>query len=132
MNQKTIIFCCNWSSFPGMKLSKMTFEGLDTSYRIIVNMCSGRVSPELILEAFKNGAWGVMITACPEDQCEHGGNMKTCGRISLLKNMLPNLGVEAERLRLEWIDKEEVVKFKQAVDTFIGDIKALGPTHAMT
>lgn len=132
MNQKTIIFCCNWSSFPGMKLSKMCFEGLDTSYQIIVNMCSGRVSPELILEAFKNGAWGVMLTACPEDQCEHSGNFKTCGRIALLKNMLPCLGIDAERLRLEWIDKEEVAKFSKAVETFVGDIKALGPTRAMT
>ena len=93
----------------------------------MVSMCSGRVSPELIVQSFQNGAWGVMVAACPPDSCEHDGNYRTVGRIALLKTMLQQLGVDSQRLRLEWIDKGEAAKLKQTVDGFVAGMDNLGP-----
>jgi len=130
MKPKTVIFFCNWSTYPGLQLSQNLIDESDSVYKMLVTMCSGRISPELILEAFRSGAWGVMITACPKDSCEHDGNYKTVGRIALLKMMLTQLGLDSKRLKMEWIDKGEVSKFKQAVDTFVNEIRELGPMNS--
>ena len=127
MNTKAIIFCCNWSVYPGLQLSEdITIES-DPDYKIIVNMCSGRLQPDLILEALRDSAWGVMIAAYPPEECEHDGNYKTRRRVLLLKKILVQFGIEPQRLKLEWIDKGESVKFKKSIGSFIEDLKELGP-----
>jgi coenzyme F420-reducing hydrogenase delta subunit len=130
MKPKTVIFFCNWSAYPGLQLSENIVGESDSVSKMLVTMCSGRISPELILEAFYRGAWGVLITACPKDSCEHDGNYKTTGRIALLKMMLTQLGVDSKRLKMEWVDKGEVSKLKQAVDTFVNEMSHLGPVNS--
>jgi coenzyme F420-reducing hydrogenase delta subunit len=127
MNPKAIVFCCSWSSYPGLQLSQLPIKETDPEYKVIINMCAGRITPELILEAFQKGAWGVMIAGCPVDKCEHDGNYKTRRRILLTKRLLAELGIEPERLMLEWIDKGESQKFKDTVSAFIENMKNLGP-----
>jgi coenzyme F420-reducing hydrogenase delta subunit len=127
MSPKAVVFYCNWSNYPGLKLSESCLEKKDTEKRLLVSMCSGRISPELILEAFSRGIWGVLITACPKDQCEHDGNYKTCGRITLLKTMIQQMDIDSKRLKMEWVDKGEVQKFQESVDLFMKDIETLGP-----
>jgi F420-non-reducing hydrogenase iron-sulfur subunit len=53
--------------------------------------------------------------------------MKTARRIPLLKKMLPQLGIESERLRLEWISAAEGQKFAQVITDFTNELKKLGP-----
>ncbi len=131
MNAKTVIFFCNWSTYPGLQFSQNVFKKYNSDNKKLVSMCSGRISPELILHSFKKGAWGVLITACPVDKCEHDGNYKTVGRVSLLKIMLQQLGVESERLKLEWIDKGEEVKLEKAISIFINEMNELGPLNSL-
>jgi F420-non-reducing hydrogenase iron-sulfur subunit len=127
MNPKAVVFYCNWSNYPGLKLSESCLEKKDMEKKLLVSMCSGRISPELILEAFSRGVWGVLITACPKDKCEHDGNYKTCGRVSLLKMMIQQMDIDSKRLKLEWVDKGEVQKFQESVNLFMKEIEALGP-----
>ncbi len=129
MSVKTVVFFCNWSAYPGMQMSHNPLVEVNNKNKMLVSMCSGRISPELVLGAFQKGAWGVLITACPEDKCEHDGNFKTFGRIALLKIMLQQMGVESQRVKLEWIDKGEAAKLKSTMDTFTDEIEALGPVQ---
>jgi len=93
-------------------------------------MCSGRVEPTFILYAFSRGADGVMVAGCPPGDCHYtSGNYKTRRRVMLLKKTLPQLGIEPERLRLEWIPADEGTKFQSALNAFIGEIARLGPLH---
>lgn len=127
MKPKAVIFFCNWTNYPGLKLSQLPIGELQASQKYMVSMCSGRISPELILEAFNHGAWGVMIAACPPGECEHDGNYKTYGRVILLRLMLQQLGFEANRLKVEWVDKGEVAALEKAVELFIDNIQKMGP-----
>ena len=129
MSAKTVVFFCNWSAYPGLQLSRNPLAQSNPDEKLMVSMCSGRISPELILEAFRKGAWGVLITACPVDKCEHNGNYKTHGRISLLKTMLQQIGVDSNRLKLEWIDKGEAAKLKSAIDAFEDEVEKMGPVQ---
>ena len=93
-------------------------------------MCSGRVEPSFILRAFSSGADGVMVAGCHPGDCHYmSGNYKAQRRVMLLKNTLPQLGIESERLRLEWISASEGTKFQSAVNGFIDEVTELGPLH---
>ena len=127
MKTRIIIFTCNWSIAPGLHLSEFPEFEKDDRYKIIINMCSGRLDPELLVQAFKNGAWGVMIASCPPEECEHNGNYKPRRRIMILKHVLDDLGVEPERLKLEWIGTGEVQKFKNSIEEFTEKIEKMGP-----
>jgi F420-non-reducing hydrogenase iron-sulfur subunit len=93
-------------------------------------MCSGRVEPSFIFHAFARGADGVMIAGCHPGDCHYNsGNYKARRRIMLLKKALPQLGIEPERLRLEWISASEGTKFRSTVNEFIDQVKELGSLH---
>jgi len=129
-DMKLIVFCCNWSVFPGMQLSESPTL-IKTSYGVIVSMCSGRVAPELILDAFEEGAWGVMVAGCPPEECDHDGNYKARRRLVLLKNVLKELNIEPERVKLEWFSTGESAKLSKAIDNFVNELEKMGPIKKM-
>jgi len=45
----------------------------------------------------------------------------------LLKNTLSQLGIEPERLNLEWISDSEASKLRSSVNGFIDKVTGLGP-----
>jgi coenzyme F420-reducing hydrogenase delta subunit/formate hydrogenlyase subunit 6/NADH:ubiquinone oxidoreductase subunit I len=124
--KKLVVFACNWSMFPGMQLSESPIL-VKTEYGIIVSMCSGRVAPELILKAFEDGAWGVMVAGCPPEECDHDGNYKTRRRLVLLKNILKELNIDPKRIKLEWISTGESAKLQNEINVFIKEVEKMGP-----
>lgn len=126
---KIIGFLCNWCSYAGADLAGISRIQYPANIRIIRVMCSGRVDPAFILEAFKNGADGVLVAGChPPDDCHYlSGNLKALRRIMLLKEVLKELGVEPERLRLEWISASEGDRFATIIREMVEEIKKLGP-----
>ncbi|PNX49713.1 MAG: coenzyme F420-reducing hydrogenase [Thermoplasmata archaeon M9B1D] len=128
-DKKLLVFACNYSIFPGMQLSE-TETLVKTPYGIIVTMCSGRVAPELILDAFESGAWGVMVAGCPPEECDHDGNYKTRRRLILLKNILKELNINPKRLKLDWFSTGESAKLQQEINKFVKELENMGPIEA--
>ena len=125
---KIIVFTCNWCSYAGADLAGVSRLHIDPHFRVIRMMCSGRVDPELILKAFKKGAWGVMVAGCHPGDCHYiSGNYKTRRRIPLLKNMIEEFGIDPRRLKLEWISAGEGGRFQQEINRFIDEITEIGP-----
>jgi coenzyme F420-reducing hydrogenase delta subunit/formate hydrogenlyase subunit 6/NADH:ubiquinone oxidoreductase subunit I len=124
---KVIIFCCDWSIYPGLRLSRMELTGAENTPGIIVTVCAGRIDPGLILDTFYQGAWGVMIACCPLGECEHDGNYRAQEKCALVDRLLGVLGVEPQRLKLEHFATGEAQKLKNAVDSFVSEIASLGP-----
>jgi F420-non-reducing hydrogenase iron-sulfur subunit len=53
--------------------------------------------------------------------------MKTARRIPLLKKMLAQLGIEDERVRLDWVSASEGDRFASIVNEMTAQVKKLGP-----
>ena len=91
---KIIGFLCNWCAYAGADLAGVSRIQYPPNIRIVRVMCSGRIDPVFILEAFKNGADGVLVAGChlPSDCHYVNGNCKTLNRITLVKKILQEFG----------------------------------------
>jgi F420-non-reducing hydrogenase iron-sulfur subunit len=121
-------FLCKWCTSSAADLagtSRLHYSPNNINMRV---MCSSRVDPQHILYAFKEGADGVFLGGCHPGDCHYvEGNYKTLRRITLLKIMLKDLGVDPRRLRLEWISAAEGKKYADTMNEFTEQIRALGP-----
>jgi F420-non-reducing hydrogenase iron-sulfur subunit len=126
---RIIGFLCNWCSYAGADLAGVSRIQYPPNIRIIRVMCSGRIDPAFVLEAFKDGADGVLVAGChlPSDCHYLSGNFKALRRITLLKKVLQDFGIEPERVRLEWVSASEGDRFAVIVRDMVEEIKRLGP-----
>jgi len=125
---KIIIFRCVWSAYATADLADASRLTNEPYFRIIRTVCSGKIEPSFIFQAFAQGIDGVMIAGCNLGDCHYNsGNYKARRRLMLLKNMLPQFGIEPERLKLEWISASERPQFQSAVNGFIDEVTELGP-----
>ena len=125
---KIVGILCNWCSYTGADLAGTSRKKYSPSVRVVRVMCSGRVDPTFILKAFDAGADGVLICGCHPGDCHYAeGNYKTARRISLLKKMLSQLGVEDDRVRLECVSASEGDRFASIVDDMTEKVRRLGP-----
>jgi F420-non-reducing hydrogenase iron-sulfur subunit len=125
---RIVAFFCNWCTYTAADLAGVSRMKYPANARVIRVMCSGRIDPQFIVDAFAKGADGVLIGGCHPNDCHYAeGNYKMLRRFRLLKRMLNDLGIEENRLRLEWISAAEGEKVKTVMNDMVTKIKALGP-----
>ncbi len=99
-------------------------------------MCSGRVDLSFILRAFSKGIDGVFIGGCRLNECNYvtHGNYHALNTVLLTKKLLEHIGVNPNRLKLEFMSGAEANVFVDVVNSFVKQVKKLGPlgeTEAM-
>ena len=123
-----VAFFCNWCTYTAADLAGVSRMKYAPNIRTIRLMCSGRVDPQFVLEAFNKGADGVLIGGCHPNDCHYAeGNYKCLRRFHLLQKTLRDLGLEEQRLRLEWISAAEGEKVKTVVNQMVEHLQQLGP-----
>ncbi len=92
-------------------------------------MCTGRVDLSFIFHAFRKGADGVIIGGCWPGECHYvtEGNYDALGNLHLARKLLGLVGVDPERIRLEWIAASEGSRFAEVMSDFVSTVDGLGP-----
>lgn len=125
---KIVCFLCKWCTYAGADLAGTSRLQYPPNGVVIKTLCSSRLDPEHILFAFKQGCDGVFVGGCHPGDCHYQtGNYKTKRRILLLHNLLQQMGLNPDRLRLEWISASEGNKFACTMQEFTEKIRSLGP-----
>jgi coenzyme F420-reducing hydrogenase delta subunit len=87
------------------------------------------VDPLYILRALEEGADGVLITGCRIGDCHYiSGNIKCERMVQRLKALLHRIGLEDERLMLQWISTGEGGLFARTVEEMVNQLKEVGPS----
>jgi coenzyme F420-reducing hydrogenase delta subunit len=97
--------------------------------RVIRVTCSGRVDLEFILRAFLNGMDGVFIGGCRLGECNYitHGNYHALNTVLLTRKMMERIGLNPERLRIEFMSSGEGNIYTEVVDDFTKTVRELGP-----
>ena len=92
-------------------------------------MCSGRVDLAHVFRAFSHGADGVFLGACHLNECNYitQGNYHALTMVSLGKKLLEHIGLNPERLKIEFMSGAEANIFVDGVNSFVKKVKELGP-----
>ena len=124
---RIVVFACNWCSYAGADLAGVSRLQYPPNVRLIKTMCSGGVSPVFVLKAFLGGADGVIVTGCHIGDCHYiNGNEKCEINIEQTKEIMETLGIDPERLHLQWISAAEGQIFAETMTTFTGKMRAKG------
>lgn len=125
---KILGFLCNWCSYAGADLAGVSRLQYPPNIRVIRVMCSARVNPVFIFKALLGGVDGVLISGCHPGDCHYmKGNYYTRRRITAVRKLLDTVGIEPDRVRLEWVSASEGIRFADTVREFTETIKKLGP-----
>jgi len=126
---KIVAFLCKWCASAGADLAGVSRLKYPPNLVPIRVLCSSRIDPQFVLDAFEKGADGVLIGGChtPNDCHYITGNFKAFKRHLMLEKMLEEAGIETSRLRLEWISATEGRKLAEVATGFVEEIQKLGP-----
>ncbi len=125
---KIIGFLCNWCSYAGADGAGMARRKYPTNIKIVRVPCSGRVSPELVLRTFLQGADGVMVLGCHIGDCHYGnGNHRTAKRFPVYQHLMDYMGIEKERLWVQWVSASEGQLFAEVVTEFTERLRDMPP-----
>lgn len=92
-------------------------------------MCSGRVDLAFVIRAFLNGTDGVFIGGCRLNECNYitHGNYDALAMVLLCRKIMARIGLDPERLRIEFMSSGDGILFTQVINDFGERIRELGP-----
>ena len=127
---RIVAFFCNWCTYLAADLAGTSRIKYAPNAEVVRVMCSGRIDVQFILKAFAHGADGVLIGGCHPGDCHYQeGNYKALRRYRLVQRLIRQMGIEEERLRLEWISAAEGDRVRVVINEMVETLRRLGPLH---
>ena len=124
-----IAFCCNYCAYAAADLAGSKRMQYPANVRIIHAPCTGKIEMEHILEAFVKGIDGILVAGCLEGGCHFlEGNLRARKRTDRIREMLEEIGVGGERLKMVNLSAARAPTFVERVQEMVKVVKALGPS----
>ncbi len=130
---RIVAYCCNYCAFAAADLAGSMRLQYPTNVRIIRIPCSGRAEIKEILEAFWNGADGVLVVGCMEGDCHFiEGNFKAKRRVARARELVKEARIDPERLEFHNNAASMGPQLAQLFTEFTEKIRAIGPLNGDT
>ncbi|MEM4466165.1 MAG: hydrogenase iron-sulfur subunit [Nitrososphaerota archaeon] len=124
---KIIAFFCNWCGYAAADMAGISRYEYPPTVEIIRVMCSARVDPLYILYALLLGADGILIVGCHPGDCHYlSGNLRAEDRVTRLRELIGALGLNPERVRIEWASAGEGFRLSKIIKEFTHKIEEVG------
>ncbi len=124
-----IAFCCNYCAYAAADLAGSKRMQYPANVRIIHAPCTGKIEMEHILDAFLKGIDGILVAGCLEGGCHFmEGNLRARKRTDRIREMLAEVGVGEERLKMVNLSAAEAPTFVRSVQEMVNTVRALGPS----
>jgi len=128
---KIVTFLCNWCSYEGADKAGNAHLSSPANILPVKVMCSGRVDLRLVLEAFREGADGVLVLGCHPGDCHYKeGNYKAQRRFMLLDRYLKEMSIDPRRVRLDWVSAGEGERYSRVTKEMVETVRKIGPYKA--
>ncbi len=120
---KVIVFTCNWSAYSGLEGAGEARLPYSPDVFPLRVTCLGRIHPGLILEAFEQGATGVMLLGCPPDRCHFDFGSKNAEAVfDKTRALLRLLGFSEKQFALHHIVAGDGPGFAETVQRFVSGL----------
>jgi F420-non-reducing hydrogenase iron-sulfur subunit len=128
-----IAFCCNYCAYAAADLAGSKRMQYPTNVRVIHTPCTGKIEMEHILDAFLKGIDGILVAGCLEGGCHFlEGNLRARKRTDRIREMLAEIGVGNERLKMVNLSAAMAPTFVESVQAMVDTVRALGPSPLKT
>lgn len=124
-----IAFCCNYCAYAAADLAGSKRMQYSPNVRIIHAPCTGKIEMEHIMAAFLKGIDGILVAGCLEGGCHFlEGNLRARKRTDRIREMLAEIGVGQERLKMVNLSAAMAPTFVQSVQEMMETVRTLGPS----
>jgi F420-non-reducing hydrogenase small subunit len=125
---KIVAFLCNGCAYQAADRAGQAKLAYPHTLLTVRVTCTGRVEPAFVLQAFREGADGVLVAGCHPGDCQYvDGNLRAAARHAVLSRALEQAGIEPSRYRIAWVSGTEAQRFVEIVRDMTDDLRALGP-----
>jgi F420-non-reducing hydrogenase small subunit len=125
---RIVAFLCSWCAYSAADRAGEARHEYPQSLLSVRVMCTGRVEPAFVLQAFREGADGVLVAGCHPGDCHYlDGNLRAAARHAVLVRALEQAGIEPARFRVAWASAAEGERFAATVREMTEALRALGP-----
>jgi coenzyme F420-reducing hydrogenase delta subunit len=123
-----VAFCCHYCAYTAADMAGSMRLSYPANVKVVRVPCSGKVDTIHMMKALEKGADGVMVAGCLEGDCHFkSGNTKAARRVTFVKKLLKEIGIEEERLAMFTMSAGMGTRFAQVAGEFTEQIRKLGP-----
>ncbi len=124
-----VAFCCQHCAYAAADLAGGLRLQYPPSVRVVMLPCTGKIDALLVLQAFENGADGVMVAGCLPGDCHYlEGNTNAKRRIERIKTLVANIGLEPERVQMFNLSSAMATRFVDITKEMMEKTAELGPS----
>ncbi len=121
-----IAFCCHYCAFTAADLAGTMRQQYPPNLKIVRLPCTGKADSNMILQAFVEGADGVIVAGCEPGSCHFiKGNLRAKKRVDYTKILITETGINPERLEMYHIAASQGPLFAKTAAEFTEKIKKL-------
>ena len=126
--RKIVAICCLECGYSTIDDAGMLGMQYPLNMSIVEVPCAASIDSQVVLDAFTNGADGVMLIGC--DRCHYlrGADVANL-RVSMLQKLLEQFGIETERLQAFFGDCHEAGELIEKIKTMVEKINSLEKTE---
>lgn len=124
-----LAFCCHYCAYAAADLAGSMRLQYPSNVRVLRLPCTGKIEVNYLLAAFERGADGVIVAGCLEGGCHFlEGNLRARKRVERAKQLLDEIGLEPDRLKMYNLSSADGPRFAEIVTEMDQRIRQLGPS----